>query len=344
MKIKFNGYKRAASVLLAFVLLAGLLTACGGSKEGNGEALSEYVYVPQYTSIPKEITDISNPYLYGDTIYFNANMPVHADGTPATQEEVDAMYGGDVKYSGDTSSTTIMAAEGVTIATTAEAVKDPVPETDTASDITYKNFLYSINKDGTNYHKLADYTPKVASDGNDKDSYVSFDRLMVDEQGNLWVSESVTKTNYNLPEGFDETKDDKWQYYAGEDRQSFIRKLSNTGAELGSIDLSQFVEMPEATDEKYRGSFYINGMVADKAGNLYISDGNNTVYVLGPDASFLFKVTVDGWLSSLILIKDGTVGVTTNAKDAGADGTYSTLLKMIDVEHQNMGQGLYCTQ
>ncbi len=339
MKIKFNGYKRAASVLLAFVMLVGLLTACGGSKEGNGEALSEYVYVPQYSSIPKEVTDISNPYLYGDTVYFNANMPVHADGTPATQEEVDAMYGGAVTYDGAASSTTVkVAAASGSVMTTSEAVDKPVPDTGETSDITYKNFLYSIKKDGTGYQKLADYTPKAVSDGNDKDTYVSFDRLIVDEQGNLWVSESVSKSVFNLPEGFDETTGDKWQYYVSDERQSFIRKLSNTGAELGSIDLSQFVETPEATEEKYQGSFYINGMVADKAGNVYISDGNNTVYVLGPDASFLFKVTVDGWLSGLVLIKDGTVGVTTNSKDAGPDGTYSMTLKMIDVNTKTWGK------
>ncbi|PKM74070.1 MAG: hypothetical protein CVU91_03230 [Firmicutes bacterium HGW-Firmicutes-16] len=338
MKKNFYGYKRAASALLAFVMLAGLLTACGGSKKGGEAALSEYVYVPQYTSIPKEITDISNPYLYGDTIYFSANMPVHADGTPATQEEVDAMYGGYSKYEGATSSTTIKAAAAGTITTTAEAVNQPVPEETTASDITYKNFLYSMKKDGTGFQKLADYTPKAVSSGNNEDSYASFDRLIVDEQGNLWVSESVSKTIYNLPEGFDEKTGDKWQYYAGEDRQSFIRKLSNTGAELGSVDLSQYVETPEDTEEKYRGSFYINGMVADKAGNVYISDGSSTVYVLGPDASFLFKITVDGWLSSLMLIKDGTVGVTTNAKDAGSDGSYSMTLKMIDVSTKTWGK------
>lgn len=338
MKKNINGYKRTASALLAFVMLAGLLTACGGSKKGNEAALSEYVYLPQYTTIPKEITDMSNPYLFGDTIYYNANMPVHADETPATQEEIDAMNGGAVSYGGAASSTTIKTAEAASVTTT-EAVNQPAPVEPVASDITYKNFLYSIKKDGTGYQKLADYTPKAVSSGDDKNTNVSFDRLMVDEQGNLWVAESVSKTKFNLPEGFSGSEQDKWQYYAGEDRQSFIRKLSNTGAELASIDLSQFVETPKETDDKMQGgSFYINGMVADKAGNVYISDGNNTVYVLGPDASFLFKVTVDGWLSGLTQIKDGTVGVTTNSKDAGADGTYSMTLKMIDVASKAWGK------
>ncbi|MFB0920830.1 MAG: hypothetical protein QMB62_08115, partial [Oscillospiraceae bacterium] len=227
MKRDFNGCKRAASVLLAFVMLAGLLTACGGGKKG-GEALSEYVYIPNYTSIPKEITDISNPYLHGDTIYFNANMPFHADGTPATQEEVDAMNGGATTYSGAASSTTITAAAGGAVVYSTEKSSEPVAESSPTSDISYKNLLYAINKDGTGYHQLVDYAPKAVASGDSKDTYVSFDRLIVDEQGNLWVSESVTKSIFNLPEGFNGSEQDKWQYYVSDERQSFIRKLSTT--------------------------------------------------------------------------------------------------------------------
>ncbi|MEA4894367.1 MAG: extracellular solute-binding protein, partial [Oscillospiraceae bacterium] len=173
--------------------------------------------------------------------------------------------------------------------------------------------------------------------GDDKDTYVSFDRLVIDEQGNLWVAESITKSVFDLPEGFDETNDEKWQYYVKDERQSFIRKLSNTGAELASIDLSQFVDESE-DDQNMRGYFYINSMAADEAGNLYISDGNSTVYVIGPDASFLFKVSVDGWISSLIHIKDGTVGISTNEQDAGTDGAYKSILKMIDVTAKDWGK------
>ncbi|MEA4894580.1 MAG: hypothetical protein VB064_04885, partial [Oscillospiraceae bacterium] len=165
MKMSHDVSKKAASAIMAFVLLAGLLTGCGGSKEGNKETLSEYVYVPQYSSIPEEVTDISNPYLYGDTIYFNANMPVHADGTPATQAELDAMYGGAVTYKGAASSTDVKVAVAETttaeVTSTSVPVEESAPGTEAISDITYKNFLYAINRDGTDYHKLADYVPKA---------------------------------------------------------------------------------------------------------------------------------------------------------------------------------------
>ena len=326
MKKSKNGFKRAFSVLLAFSMLAIPLTACGGSKGGSDEGLSEFVYVPEYTSIPKEVTDISNPYLVGDTVYFSSNVPIHSDGSPATQEEIDAMNNGGIMYKEAVSSTSVAQPD---VAAT-EAPTEAGPEVD-ISDITYKSFLFAINKDGTNYHKLADYKPSATS--TDPYTYTSFDRLVADTQGNVWIAESVSKTIFDLPEGFDASKQDPWEYYVSDERQSFIRKLSSTGAELASIDLSQFVETPEATDEKYRNSFYINGMIADDAGNIYISDGNNTVYVIGPDATFLFKATVENYLSSFAKIKDGTVGVTTNAKDGSG-----TVLKAIDVNAKGWGK------
>lgn len=337
MKNSKTGIKRAASAGMAFVMMAGLLTACGGSKSANEEGLSEYVYVPSYTSVPEEVTDISYPYLSGDTIYFSANMPVHADGTAATQEEVDAMNGGAAAYKEAASSTTITDVEGGGVTVTSEKSSTAVPDTGSSSDITYKNFLFAINKDGTNYHKLADYVPHEAE--TDQYTSVNFNQLIVDKQGNIWVAESVQKTVFDLPEGFNSETDDPWQYYVSDETQSYIRKLSDTGAELASVDLSQFVEAPaETTDQKYGNSFYINTMTADASGNVYIADGNNTVYVLGSDATFLFKLTLEDWMSSMIPLKDGTVGVTTNAKDAGADGSYSMVLKTIDVNAKSWGK------
>ncbi|NCB74395.1 MAG: extracellular solute-binding protein [Clostridia bacterium] len=336
---KNSALKRAGTLVLAFVLLAVPLTACGGNSGNDGqEALSEFVYVPQYTGVPKEITDISNPYLSGDTVYFTAYVPVHADGTEATQEEVDAYNNGGMLYQSKSSASdiTVSSAAGTTVTTT-EAVPAPATSDPEVSDITYKTFIYAIGKDGTNYHKLADYVPTEGSQ--DKYSYSSLDRLVADAQGNVWVAESISKTIFDLPEGFDETKDDPYQYYVSDERQSLIRKLSSTGAELASIDLSQYVDSTASADSKYGGgSFYINYMLTDDAGNVYISDGNNTVYVIGNDAKFLFKISVDGYISSLIKLKDGTMGVSTSASEADADGVYRTTLKVIDLNTKDWGK------
>ena len=332
MKKNKYSFKRTLSLLLAFVMLGSLLTACGGSKKGDGEGLSEFVYVPTYTSSPKEVTDISNPYLSGDVVYFNASVPLHADGTQATQEEIDAMNNGGGMPKAAYESTTITNSASGTVVST-ETAPSGAPTTPVTSDITYKNFLFAINKDGTNYHKLADYVPATASA--DKYSSTSFDKIVADSQGNIWVAESINKTIFDLPDGFDESTQDPWQYYVTDERQSIIRKLSSTGAELAKVDISQYAEKSEATDNMRGDSFYINSMIADKSGNVYISDGNTTVYVIGPDAAFLFKISVDDYLSGLIKLKDGNVGVTTYVRN-GDNG--SMMLKMIDVNTKAWGK------
>lgn len=308
-------------------MLAIPLTGCGGSGKGSKDGLSEFVYIPAYTSIPEEVTDISNPFLMSDTVYYSSSVPVHADGTQATQEEVDAMNGGAVVYK-EAAVSSYSASATVTTSETSIATAP----TDTAtSDITYKSFLFAINKDGSDYHKLADYTPVETAA--DKYTYTSLHQLVGDAQGNIWVAESISKTIFDLPENFDSSTQDPWQYYVSDERQTIIRKLSDTGAELAKVDLSQYVETSAETEEKYGGSFYINDMMADETGNIYISDGNNTVYVIGADGTFLFKVSVENYLSSLIKLKDGTVGVTTNSQDNSG-----MVLKIVDINTKSWGK------
>ena len=316
MKIKDN-LKRVVTLLLAFILTAVPLTACGGKGGDKDEGLSEFVYVPQYTTIPKEVTDISNPYFVKDTIYFTSSIPVHADGTVATQEELDKMYGNMKEYT----STVVTSDSQMT--STESVPTEPI-------DITYKTYLFSINKDGTNYNKLADYSPKETS--SDQYSYVSIDRLIADTQGNVWIAESVSKQIFNLPEGFDSKTQDPWQYYVKDERKTFIRKLSATGAEISSVDISQYFESSNTEEMEMRGGqFYINDMIADTTGNIYISDGNNTVYVINADGSFLFKLSVENYLNRLVMLKDGKVGATSSSQDG------KNVLKIIDTTAKAWG-------
>lgn len=312
-------FKRVLSLLLAFMLFALPMTACKGNKGDNTEGLSEFVYVPQYTTIPDEVMDITNPYLNGDTIYFTANTPIHSDGTPATKEEIEQMNKDFESY------------RDVAYATAAPAADTAVVENAEPPqyDITYKTFIYSIKKDGTGYSKLSDFVPKEASEENY--SYANLNKLIVDPNGNIWTLETVNQTIFNLPAGFDANKEDPWEYYDRDERQNYIRKLSNTGAELSSIDLNQFVDKESDPDmEKY--GFYINDMIADKSGNLYVTDSQNTVYVIGADGNFLFKLSVENWLDRLVPLKDGTVGVTTGSDDG------KNIIKTIDVKTKAWGK------
>ncbi|MEG1190689.1 MAG: extracellular solute-binding protein [Oscillospiraceae bacterium] len=305
-----NGLKRGMSVLLAALCLLPL-AACG-DKKGKGEALSEFVYVPNYASLPKEVTEIGNPIVGGGRIYFTVQTAMNADGTVA---EIDVATGQPKVY-------TSVSPDGMSMNSTTANPMDP--------QITYVPGISSIKIDGTDFKKLSDYAaPKAPSE----DGYASLDKLAVDAEGNIWAAETISKNVFDLPEGFDPATGDKWKYYVKDERQMALRKLSETGAELANIDISEIVK--GSSNEAEGRQFYFSDMVCDKAGNLYISDGNNTVYVMDKSGAFSFKVTVDSWMDRLIALKDGSVSISSDSKEGG-----KRVLKVIDVATKAWGKDL----
>lgn len=335
--------KRAVALGMAVVLATGLLSGCGKKKNNGSEGLSEYVYVPHYTELPEEITDINYAYLFDDTVYFSSNVPVRSNGEIMTKAEIEKWQSEMETYysqfkgvealpapvaEGEDSAVEETVAEGTV---TDDPVVMPEPPGE-YNDITYKTFLFAMNKDGSNYHRLEKYVPIEA--GSDPYSYVNMERLVVDGQGNLWISETKTTTIFDLPDNFNPQTQNQWEYYKEEIVEAYIRKLSPEGEELANVDLSQYYVKPEG-EENYRGRFYVNDMQADKAGNLYISDGQ-TIYVLDANATFLFKLTSEEWFSSFIGTKSGEMGIVQGAMKP--DGTYGNLLKTIDVAAKGWGK------
>lgn len=309
-------FRQVVSVALAGTMLVGLLAGCGSKK--GGANLSEYVYVPSYTELPKNVIDISSPVLVGDMIYFTSATYVHKDGTPATQAELDAMYG--------TSSTSGPAA----------SASPEQPAVDT-SDLVNQPSLCSVKKDGTGYAKLADYQPKQKAEGDY--SYTGINTVAADEQGNLWISENSSKTIYNLPANFDSAKDDPSPYYQSGEQHTYIRKLSNTGKEITSADLTQITggdaQTNKGDDSGMRGGSSIGGMAVSKDGSVYLTDmGTNELYVLGQDGKLTCKLPADNdsYLGTLVKLKDGSVGVIISGKDG------KTQIKLVNTGAKTWGQ------
>ena len=82
-----------------------------------------------------------------------------------------------------------------------------------------------------------------------------------------------------------------------------VRKLDETGAEIGKLDLSSLLEQNQY--------FYLNGMSLDKDSNIYISDGSQAIYVYDSQGVKKFELTLDGWVNNIVRMGDGTVAVTT---------------------------------
>ena len=329
--------KRALAAFLAVMLMAGVLSGCGKKQEQGGQSgdLSDFVYVPSYATIDEAVQEMSNLCCVGDTIFFTANIPVHSDGTPVTQEELDAR---DKYYEDLYSDSGAMTAATADVAVaenapadpvTGEATADVIPTEEPDFDITYTMGLYSIKTDGSGYTQLTDYVAPQKPDGDN--SYVNLNKICADSEGNLWVAESVSQTIFDLPEGFDPATDDQWEYYVKDENTNFIRKLSPTGAELGVIDLTPYVEVPEGEDAQYY-QFYVSDMNTDAQGNVYISDGSSTVFVANNNCEYQFKVSVDGWLSALVPLKDGSIAVSSNDRNSG-----EMKLKAIDLAAKAWG-------
>lgn len=324
---------RLMSGALAFLMLATTMAACGKKGGNGGEALSEFVYVPSYTSLPKEVTEMNNVTCSGDIIYFTANVPVHSDGTPVTEEEIaerDAYYN-NMSGAATADSKMMSASSGDTVIVT-EGVSSPaVPEGDQVEktfDITYTTGIFSMKTDGTEYKRLSDFVPTPKPEG--EDSYTNVQKIIADSQGALWVMESVTQTLYDLPANFDPATQEKWQFYSGENNTYTLRKLSNTGAEQTKINLNDFIEKPANPDQGE--SIYIRATFVDDKGNLYLGDGNGTVYLVGSDGQFSFKLTQDGYINGFASLKDGSVGIVGNNKE-GANA-----IKIIDLNTKAWGK------
>ena len=323
--------KRLTAAVLALLMITALLAGCGKKGKDEGKDLSEFVYVPNYATMPKEIKEMNNVTCQGDLIYFTSNLAVHSDGSLVTDAEIqerDKYYNSLGSADAPAAKSTTVTAEGAAIESSSAPVVDggSIPEKD--FDINYKTVICSVKTDGTEYKQLTGFEVIPKPEG--EDVYSSLDKIITDSTGTLWVMESVTQTIYELPADFDPATQEKWKYYKGEERSYTLRKLSETGAEVARINLSDFLEKP--ADPGQGGSVYINYIILDKQGDLYIADGKGVIYVVGSDGAFKFKLTMDGYTNGLVILKDGSVGVIGGNKEG------KTILAAIDMAAKAWGK------
>ena len=130
---------------------------------------------------------------------------------------------------------------------------------------TWTPSIYAIDLTTGEAAKLEGYTPVAAPEGYD-DAYVSINNISAAPDGGIMVSENINATVFNLPEGFNEETDDRYQY-AESFTTSTLRHLDATGAELSSIDLTAAQEAAQAnsdaSSDMYGGSIYLSSFGSD---------------------------------------------------------------------------------
>jgi ABC-type glycerol-3-phosphate transport system substrate-binding protein/sugar lactone lactonase YvrE len=296
--MRTSKFVKTITLILTLVMLFTLFSACGEDKENNGDGAdngdtaSGTIYVPEYITLEGEFEYMGNTAYGNNAIYFVADVM----GEEIT--ETDPATG----------------------------------ESWTYND--YRQGLFRVNIDGTGFAELPEFEPMPIPEGSEGDVYIN--NLIVDAEGNLWVAETGNFYHYEqtgdgntdssgdgavigggggivysadgafattaeMPASSSDYVDPRGTY-VDDGSVVTVRKLDADGKELLSVDLSEMQEGKEY--------FYIGGMALDAKGNLYVSDGDRTVYVMDATGAVQFKVEVQDWINQVIALGDGRVGVT----------------------------------
>lgn len=195
--------------------------------------------------------------------------------------------------------------------------------------------LWSADLSSGEVVKLEGYVQGQPPEGYD-DGYFSITGLSAAPDGGLWVAERISTTKFNLPEGFDETTQDRYQY-AEEYTHNSLRHLDAEGAELGTIDLNEVEQAVQAASQSggdmYGSTSYMSGMAADSEGNLCLLYGQSTVALLSAEGELLWCNMPGGWWEQVLTLPDGSLAIY-------GSGDGGTVLRPVDFEKRGFGEDI----
>lgn len=266
--------KKYLSALLAICLLAGCLTGCGDKADGNttdskkntslttADTLSsKYTYKATFTPLKapdgEDLTYINSICNIGNRIYFPAS---YIDGKTTVTDDITG--------------------EPVIDETTGQPL-----ETDN-----YVSGILSIDLETNQVSKMDGFEPTPAPEGMNGGS--SVDQVFAGSDGSLWVYEQLYTYTFDLPENFDSSTQNAYDYYVPGDNKYILTNYSTDGVKTKSVEL----EVPE---DAYLSSFYglsdghilgydwQNAYLFDDTGKLSdtvdLSDAGGQLYRLGED-------------------------------------------------------------
>lgn len=202
---------------------------------------------------------------------------------------------------------------------------DPATKAAFSSYMTVSS-IYRVPLDGGQPVRLTDYQPPALPDGAEGSAYV--ERLSVGADGSLWVTENVDTYTFNLPEGFDETKDNKWNYQSGAQTTVVRRQLDSTGKEVKRVELNGLREKLKVDA--------VNSISFDREGRVYAST-EKKIFVLDADLNELFSLEGKDLWGELTPLSDGRMGMLYHRYDETAQ-TSSNTLRTIDPAAKSWGE------
>jgi len=318
--VKKTIIRRTAAAVMVTVMVLSLTTGCKKDPE-NDYVPPEFMYVPEFISLPDGVQDIGNLVYAGDKVYFTSYIVL---------DEVDYRYTTKL-FSMDIDGTNLNELPNYDPGSHYEDAQGGINinalRIDSGGNLwVYESgYFFRINSPG-DYDEDEPLVPEPRDDETDEDAPDDDpDGDMPDEDPG---DEDIIDDAFDVMPEVD--PDDGW-YGEWEDLGEImtIRKLDNTGAEIMALDISHL-----AGNAEY---FYISTLNIDDEGNIYLaaSAGDSyNIYVLGNDGSLQFKLDVGNWIDSLIRMPDGTIAAMRDVDNA--DG-WSRSLTRIDYAAKTWG-------
>lgn len=286
--MKKTRFKRIVSVALALCLITALLTGCGGkNKDEDEEELSQYLYVPEFVPVDEKVCNIQDIQMLGDRVYFTQYK--QTSGPKIDQETAYENLTEEMQEKGQ-----IYAADGSVV---------------NYNDITYGQVLSSFKTDGTDLKELKDYKP-VKIENQNQNMYSNIEGYSVDEEGNIVVCEEISVPIFNLPDGFDETQGDMYEYRVGQEEHVYIRHLDGTGKEISCVDLYDGLKDVAQSGNGQNSDFYVHNVTLDKVGNVYVNAGEDGIFIFDKEGKKLTNIETDTWIDNIFLDDEGNAMAT----------------------------------
>lgn len=257
------------------------LAACGGSKEDTSNSADTFVYVPTYTQMSQNFENGIYTTVYNNGwFYFLSETLVDNNGKVIS----NSASGTDVvAYASDE------AVDGEDVAEEAEEAEEYYQ--------TWETRLYKMDMDGKVTH-MSGYQQETLPDG--VEGYVNVQGIDADADGNVYLLVVKSIYSFDLPEGFDENTQSKWDYYTGSTNTYQIMKLGPDGAVAGEADL---------TGLNLTENDYVQYMVYQD-GYYYIALDSRVVVIDETGALVYTYESDSGWINSLLKLSDGKVCAT----------------------------------